>query len=153
MTAHMISFFFFSSVGFTFHSPLFFRNVNPRYLLRVGLTTFVLVAFTFRNNFLSNQLHMPLYACCWFFFGFGLTAFINSCLLYRYVNPASWRYRHNPDAPSETFPRNHHMPSEHCFCVKNLLPVPWIYWKPLPLHTPLHDSLHRRISPQYFTHP
>jgi hypothetical protein len=80
---------------------------------------------------------MPLYACCWFFFGFGLTAFINSCLLYRYVNPASWRYRHNPDAPSEAFPRNHHMPSEHCFCVKNLLPVPWIYWKPLPLHTPL----------------
>ncbi|MCI6005705.1 MAG: DUF624 domain-containing protein [Blautia sp.] len=27
---------------------------------------------------------MPLYACCWFFFGFGLTAFINSCLLYRF---------------------------------------------------------------------
>ena len=47
--------FFFSLVGFTFHSPPFFKNVNPRYLLLVGLTTFVFVAFTFRNSFLSNQ--------------------------------------------------------------------------------------------------
>lgn len=27
---------------------------------------------------------LPLYACCWFFFGFGLTAFLNSCMLYRF---------------------------------------------------------------------
>ena len=27
---------------------------------------------------------LPLYACCWFFFGFGLVAFINSMLLYRF---------------------------------------------------------------------
>lgn len=26
----------------------------------------------------------PLYSCCWFFFGFGLTAYINSCMLYRF---------------------------------------------------------------------
>lgn len=26
----------------------------------------------------------PLYTCCWFFFGFGLVAFINSMLLYRF---------------------------------------------------------------------
>lgn len=26
---------------------------------------------------------LPLYACCWFFFGFGLTAYVNSLLLYR----------------------------------------------------------------------
>src|SRR5699024_446720 len=50
-----LSFFFFSVVGFTFHSLPFFRNVNPRYLLRVGLTTFVFVAFTFRNSFRSNH--------------------------------------------------------------------------------------------------
>lgn len=30
---------------------------------------------------------MPLYACCWFFFGFGLTAYINSKLLYRMFRP------------------------------------------------------------------
>ncbi len=30
---------------------------------------------------------MPLYAACWFFFGFGLTAYINSKLLYRMFKP------------------------------------------------------------------
>lgn len=27
---------------------------------------------------------LPLYACCWFFFGFGLTALINSHIFYRF---------------------------------------------------------------------
>ena len=30
---------------------------------------------------------LPLYACCWFFFGFGLTAYINSLLFYRMFRP------------------------------------------------------------------
>ena len=30
---------------------------------------------------------LPLYACCWFFFGFGLTAYINSFLFYRMFKP------------------------------------------------------------------
>lgn len=30
---------------------------------------------------------MPLYACCWFFFGFALTAYINSFLFYRMFKP------------------------------------------------------------------
>ena len=30
---------------------------------------------------------LPLYACCWFFFGFGLTAYINSLLFYRMFKP------------------------------------------------------------------
>lgn len=30
---------------------------------------------------------LPLYACCWFFFGFGLTAYINSFLFYRIFKP------------------------------------------------------------------
>lgn len=30
---------------------------------------------------------MPLYACCWFFFGFGLTAFVNSLLFYKMFKP------------------------------------------------------------------
>lgn len=30
---------------------------------------------------------LPLYACCWFFFGFGLTAYVNSLLLYRMFKP------------------------------------------------------------------
>ena len=50
------NFLFFSLVGLTFHSVPFLRNVNPRYLLLAGLTTFVLVVFTFKNSFLSNQL-------------------------------------------------------------------------------------------------
>lgn len=30
---------------------------------------------------------MPVYACCWFFFGFALTAYINSFLFYRMFKP------------------------------------------------------------------
>ncbi len=30
---------------------------------------------------------LPLYAFCWFFFGFGLTAFLNSLLFYRMFKP------------------------------------------------------------------
>ena len=30
---------------------------------------------------------LPLYACCWFFFGFGLTAYINSLMFYRIFKP------------------------------------------------------------------
>lgn len=30
---------------------------------------------------------MPLWACCWFFFGFGLTAYLNSLMLYRLFRP------------------------------------------------------------------
>ena len=30
---------------------------------------------------------LPLYACCWFFFGFGLTAYLNSLLFYRMFRP------------------------------------------------------------------
>ena len=30
---------------------------------------------------------LPLYACCWFFFGFGLTAYINSFFFYRMFRP------------------------------------------------------------------
>ena len=30
---------------------------------------------------------MPLYACCWFFFGFALTAYIDSFFLYRIFRP------------------------------------------------------------------
>ena len=32
-------------------------------------------------------MYMTLYAACWFFFGFGLTAYINSKLLYRMFKP------------------------------------------------------------------
>lgn len=30
---------------------------------------------------------LPLYTCCWFFFGFGLTAYINSFMFYRMFKP------------------------------------------------------------------
>ncbi|NCB91656.1 MAG: DUF624 domain-containing protein [Clostridia bacterium] len=30
---------------------------------------------------------LPLYTCCWFFFGFGLTAYVNSLMFYRMFKP------------------------------------------------------------------
>lgn len=30
---------------------------------------------------------MPIWACCWFFFGFGLTAYVNSLMFYRLFKP------------------------------------------------------------------
>lgn len=30
---------------------------------------------------------LPLYSCCWFFFGFGLTAYLNSLMMYRIFKP------------------------------------------------------------------
>ena len=49
------SFVFLSSLGLHFHPFEPFQNVNPRKLLSFGLTTFVLVALTFRNSFLSSH--------------------------------------------------------------------------------------------------
>lgn len=37
-------------------------------------------------TYLDRKL-LPLYACCWFFFGFGLTAYLNSLLFYRMFRP------------------------------------------------------------------
>ena len=43
----------------------------------------VITIFPLYMTYLDAKLQ-PLYACCWFFFGFGLVAFINSMLLYRF---------------------------------------------------------------------
>ena len=43
----------------------------------------VITVFPLYMTYLDVKM-MPLYACCWFFFGFGLIAFINSMLLYRF---------------------------------------------------------------------
>ena len=43
----------------------------------------VITIFPLYMTYLDVKLQ-PLYACCWFFFGFGLVAFINSMLLYRF---------------------------------------------------------------------
>lgn len=45
---------------------------------------------------------MPLYACCWFFFGFGLTAYINSKLLYRMFRPYLGTDDEDESEPPET---------------------------------------------------
>src|SRR5699024_10660903 len=42
-------------VGIHSHFDEFFQYVKPRKLLFVGRTTFVLVALTFRNSFLSSH--------------------------------------------------------------------------------------------------
>lgn len=45
---------------------------------------------------------MPLYACCWFFFGFGLTAYINSFLFYRIFKP----YLEKDEETPKSIPEN-----------------------------------------------
>lgn len=43
---------------------------------------------------------LPLYAFCWFFFGFGLTAYLNSLLFYRIFKP----YLEEEDISDKEFP-------------------------------------------------
>lgn len=50
--------------------------------LAIAVITILPMFMTYRDMKL-----MPLYACCWFFFGFGLTAYVNSLLLYRMFKP------------------------------------------------------------------
>lgn len=50
--------------------------------LAIAVITILPMFMTYRDIKL-----MPLYACCWFFFGFGLTAYVNSLLLYRMFKP------------------------------------------------------------------
>ena len=49
-------------------------------------STLLLAVITILPMFMTYQdlSLLPLYACCWFFFGFGLTALINSHILYRF---------------------------------------------------------------------
>ena len=46
----------------------------------------VITIFPLYMTYLDAKLQ-PLYACCWFFFGFGLTAYINSFFFYRMFRP------------------------------------------------------------------
>lgn len=50
--------------------------------LAIAVITILPMFMTYRDIKL-----MPLYACCWFFLGFGLTAYVNSLLLYRMFKP------------------------------------------------------------------
>lgn len=52
-------------------------------------STLLLAVITILPMFMTYQdvKLMPLYACCWFFFGFGLTAYVNSILFYRMFKP------------------------------------------------------------------
>lgn len=50
--------------------------------LAIAVITILPMFMTYRDIKL-----LPLYACCWFFFGFGLTAYVNSLLLYRMFKP------------------------------------------------------------------
>ncbi|HIZ07442.1 MAG TPA: DUF624 domain-containing protein [Candidatus Eubacterium avistercoris] len=49
-------------------------------------STLLLAVITILPMFMTYQdlTLLPLYACCWFFFGFGLTALINAHILYRF---------------------------------------------------------------------
>lgn len=68
-------------------------------------STILLAVITLIPMFMTYQdlTLLPLYACCWFFFGFGLTALINSHILYRFFkkyleveNPKSQPENHMP---------------------------------------------------------
>lgn len=52
-------------------------------------STLVIAVISILPMFMTYQdlAYLPLYACCWFFFGFGLTAYINSFLFYRMFKP------------------------------------------------------------------
>lgn len=49
-------------------------------------STLLLAVITILPMFMTYQdlILLPLYACCWFFFGFSLTALINAHILYRF---------------------------------------------------------------------
>ena len=49
-------------------------------------STLLLAVITILPMFMTYQdlTLLPLYACCWFFFGFSLTALINAHILYRF---------------------------------------------------------------------
>lgn len=51
--------------------------------------TLAIAAITIFPMFMTYQdiKLMPLWACCWFFFGFGLTAYVNSFLFYKMFRP------------------------------------------------------------------
>ena len=73
--AHML---FYLSVG-----VLTLLIIFTLYIFPVIATFAVITIFPLYMTYLDAKLQ-PLYACCWFFFGFGLVAFINSMLLYRF---------------------------------------------------------------------
>lgn len=52
-------------------------------------STLVIAVISILPMFMTYQdlKLMPLYACCWFFFGFGLTAYLNSFFFYRMFKP------------------------------------------------------------------
>lgn len=50
--------------------------------LLIAVITLLPMTMTYRDLEL-----LPLYACCWFFFGFGLTAYCNSRLMWRMFRP------------------------------------------------------------------
>lgn len=52
-------------------------------------STLLIVTVSILPMFMTYQdlKLLPLYAFCWFFFGFGLTAYVNSVVLYRMFRP------------------------------------------------------------------
>ena len=61
-----------------------FRQKNQGY--GSAIVVLLLAVITILPMFMTYQdlTLLPLYACCWFFFGFGLTALINAHILYRF---------------------------------------------------------------------
>lgn len=73
-----------------------FKNSIKQHIKNVFLFAFMHFPSTIAIAFISifpmyttyrDLTYLPIYACCWFFFGFGLMAYINSYLFYRMFKP------------------------------------------------------------------
>ena len=77
---------------------LFFSFRHFLYTLIIAVVTIFPMYMTYHDLKL-----MPLYACCWFFFGFGLTAYVNSHLLYKMFKPYLGEEEEDVEEESEAF--------------------------------------------------
>lgn len=73
---------FADTIPHLFRNALTFMFLHFPSTLLIAVISILPMVMTYRDLKL-----MPLYACCWFFFGFGLTAYLNSLLLYRMFRP------------------------------------------------------------------
>lgn len=73
---------FANSMGKLLKNAFLFAFLHFPTTVCIAVVTLLPLYMTYRDLGL-----LPLYAFCWFFFGFGLTAYINSFFLYRIFKP------------------------------------------------------------------
>lgn len=63
-------------------NAIIFAFMRFHYTILIVIVSVLPMYMTYRDYKL-----MPLWACCWFFFGFGLIAYVNSLMFYRLFRP------------------------------------------------------------------